>query len=216
MLIWPESICRPPNLPSSYCCVTCDPSSCSGVNCREFLCVCRECAGGSGAQGEADPEAESPAGGQRWQGGKQSAGKWQLFSAFYCNHVYSQLLLNFCFCALFGIRNVICDGWEAGSVTALNPGKHSKLSVCVCVGMLLEREGDEAGSAGWRFIATRSSLYVCRNSSSSHLNAYSVFIWIGKIQKGALKYSRCRARSAAQAVFLWSFWFFSCLDATVD
>lgn len=131
MLIWLESICRPPNLPSSYCCVTCDPSSCSGVNCREFLCVCRECAGGSGAQGEADPEAESPAGGQRWQGGKQSAGKWQLFSAFYCNHVYSQLLLNFCFCALFGIRNVICDGWEAGSVTALNPGKHSKLSVCV-------------------------------------------------------------------------------------
>lgn len=86
----------------------------------------------------------------------------------------------------------------------------------VCVGMLLEREGDEAGSAGWRFIATRSSLYVCRNSSSSRLNAYSVFIWIGKIQKGALKYSRCRARSAAQAVFLWSFWFFSCLDATVD
>lgn len=60
--------------------------------------------------------------------------------------MYSQFLLNICFCALFGIRNVIYDRWEAGSVTALNPGKHSKLSVCV--GMLLEREGDEAGSAG--------------------------------------------------------------------
>lgn len=65
-------------------------------------------------------------------------------TAVYCNHVYSQFLLNVCFCALFGIRNVRHDRREAGSVTALNPGKHSKLSVCV--GMLLqEREVQAEG-----------------------------------------------------------------------